>query len=286
MSGTRILPPSWMPNSQVEAVVLHWTGGTNSVSNLDLKHYHFIIPGSCQVQRGYHSIPDNQNLTDGKYAAHVKGFNAYMGKAVIGVSLCGMFGAKESPFNPGNYPITEDQWKCAALVVADLCERYGIAVDDRHVLQHGEVQEKRNRPQNGKWDCNKVPWSPQLTKPAVCNGFRGLVQAALNDSQPQVPTFPTLTVKVDSVTLETPGLWLPGRALAPLRALEKHFGWKILSLATQTARVRLADGSIQTFAFENIGGTGYVPVASVALALDWQKPDFDAVNRTVTLVTS
>jgi hypothetical protein len=91
-----------LPTVPVEAIVCHWTGGAAKVSQLDKKDYHFIVDQESEIHRGDHSIADNIPPLR-NYAPHCWHFNAFNGKAVIGVSVTGMGGgASESPFNAGN----------------------------------------------------------------------------------------------------------------------------------------------------------------------------------------
>ncbi|MGV3616435.1 MAG: N-acetylmuramoyl-L-alanine amidase [Fimbriimonas sp.] len=130
---SNLIPESWMPNASMRRVILHWTGGTNDASDLDREHYHLIIEGDGNLERGKHSIADNENTGDGRYAAHALNCN----QNSIGVSLCGMLGAQQSPYKGGKYEITRKQWATAARVVAELCDRYNIPVSPQTVLQHG-----------------------------------------------------------------------------------------------------------------------------------------------------
>jgi len=168
-----LLKPEWLPEIKFpkrkpHAIVVHWTGGASTCSELDKEHYHFIVEGDGDVIKGDCSIRDNCRPMSKNYAAHALNFNG----GAIGVSLCGMAGAKESPFNPGKYPINERQWDIAARVVAELCIKYGIAVTYETVLQHGEIQKNTGVAQRGKWDCCKLPWQPEWNSEQVCRDFR------------------------------------------------------------------------------------------------------------------
>src|SRR5690606_4721246 len=105
-SPANVIPTSWMPWAKMRGIVVHWSAGANKASALDKEHYHIIIEGDGALVRGDHTILDNQSAADGKYAAHTRGCNT----GFIGVSLAGMRGAKESPFNAGPSPITRAQW--------------------------------------------------------------------------------------------------------------------------------------------------------------------------------
>ena len=99
-----------------KGIVVHWTAGTNKVSDLDRKHYHFIVDGQGNVVQGIHSVEDNDNTSDGRYAAHTRGANT----GRIGVSMAGMRGAVESPFEAGPSPLTKPQWDAMVKLVKKL----------------------------------------------------------------------------------------------------------------------------------------------------------------------
>ena len=179
MKPKLLLPSLWTPSVPVAAIVCHWTAGTRSISSLDREHYHFIIDGIGQIHRGDRSIEDNVPPLR-NYAAHSRGFNASSGKAVIGVAVCGMAGARSFPkFSPGAHPISRVQMEVMAQLVAYLCEKYDVPVTPQTVLQHGEVQKNVGKIQLGKWDVCRWPWAPELTSEQVCSAFRGEVNANL-----------------------------------------------------------------------------------------------------------
>jgi hypothetical protein len=170
-----VIPPSWLPVCRMSRVVVHWTAGGPNVSAVDREHYHIIIDQELKLHRGDESISDNVNTADGDYAAHTRGLNT----GSIGVALTGMLNARESPFDPGPYPIKLDQWKLGARVVAELVKFYEIPLTPTTVLQHGEVQARLGIPQAGKWDIMKLPWDPTLPPSQVANLFRVEVQKHL-----------------------------------------------------------------------------------------------------------
>jgi hypothetical protein len=73
----------------------------------------------------------------------------------------------------------EAQWTTMAMVVAELCSFYGIAVTNTTVLGHGEVQANLGVAQNGKWDPMKLPWDTAKSVTQVGDEFRALVTANL-----------------------------------------------------------------------------------------------------------
>ncbi len=171
-----IVPSSWMPNCSMKRVITHWTAGGHKASDIDKAHYHILVESDGNLVRGTHSIKDNVSTGDNVYAAHVALFNT----GSIGVSICCMAGAKEKPFNAGNFPMTKKQWETMAQVVAELCDFYEIEVTEKTVLGHAEVPLFfPNKPQPGKWDPLVLPWDTSLTKSQVGEQFRSLVKAKM-----------------------------------------------------------------------------------------------------------
>jgi hypothetical protein len=79
-----------------------------------------------------------------------------------------MAGAIENPFNAGDYPMTETQWRVLAHVVAELCGAYSIPVSRETVLSHAEVQSTLDIAQSGKWDYTKLAFDPSISGALVC----------------------------------------------------------------------------------------------------------------------
>lgn len=177
-------------------IILHWTAGTNKASKLDKQHYHFIVEGDGTVVAG--DLPPEANLStkDGTYAAHTLNCNT----GSIGVALAAMAGAREAPFTAGRFPITPQQPKALARLVAKLCQSYSIPVTRETVLTHAEVQPTLKIAQRGKWD---ITWLPGMSKPegAVQTGdwLRGLIKAEMPAKPPATPTSPPTAKKPGSV---------------------------------------------------------------------------------------
>lgn len=171
-----VVPADWMPWAKMLRVIVHWTAGAHKASSLDKEHYHIMIEGDGNLVRGKHSIADNVSTADGVYAAHTKGCNS----GSIGVSLCGMAGAKESPFDRGNQPLTQAQWQKLPRVLADLCRRYAINPRRTTVLSHAEVEKTLGIKQAGKWDIRWIPGAVGLLAAKdVGDRFRAATQALL-----------------------------------------------------------------------------------------------------------
>lgn len=158
----------------MKRIIVHWTAGGPVASALDKSHYHFLIQQDLTIVEG--DLPPEANagpLAGKPYAAHTLNCNT----GSIGVSLCGMAGAVEAPFNPGIHPIKWAQVERLAVVLADLRKRYGIAIGRTTILSHAEVQPTLGIKQRGKWD---IAWLPDMTKPgdpvAVGDRIRAMVR--------------------------------------------------------------------------------------------------------------
>ena len=163
-----IVPPAWMPVCAMTYITLHWSGGIYEAQPHDKECYHILIESDGKLIRGDLPITANVSTADDNYAAHTANANTKN----IGICCCAMAGAKESPFNAGRYPLTEKQWLTSAKVAAELGAFYSIKPERTRMLSHGEWQSTMGVPQSGKWDINKLPWSPGLDKSEVNDLWR------------------------------------------------------------------------------------------------------------------
>lgn len=171
-----LVPLNWMPSCAMQRIIVHWTGGGHIPNASDKSHYHILIDGSGALVRGDHTIDDNLKTGDGDYAEHTYHLNT----GSIGVSLCGMRGAQESPFDRGTAPINEGQWNVLPKVLADLCRAYSIAVTPQTVLSHAEVQATLGVKQKQKWDIARLPWDLKTVGArAIGDQFRTATRALL-----------------------------------------------------------------------------------------------------------
>lgn len=169
----------------LKRIVIHWTGGAYKASSLDREHYHVMVEGDGNVVLGKHK-PEANLSTSTPYAAHVRGFNT----GSIGVALCAMHGADGWPtMQPGKYPITQKQLDKLAVVLADLCETYGIPVSRETMLTHAEVEEVHGITQRGKWD---IRWLPGASKVLDAKYVGDVIRASVEHelSGPAVPAQP------------------------------------------------------------------------------------------------
>jgi N-acetyl-anhydromuramyl-L-alanine amidase AmpD len=218
-----IVPDSWMPNCSMKRIILHWTAGVHKASSLDLAHYHILIENDGKLVRGTHSIKDNVSTGDNVYAAHTLRLNT----GSIGVSVCCMADAKESPFNPGLFPMTQTQWETMSQVVAELCKVYDIPVTPETVLGHGEVTKNLGINQRGKWDPMILPWDTSLSKKQVGDMFRQLVKDKMSgrSSQPETPA--SIKAIILGKTFREAQIFNE-KSIIKIRPVIEEFGWMIL----------------------------------------------------------
>jgi len=148
-----------VPKVTMDRIVMHWSAGNGKVSDLEKKHYHFIVAADGTVVPGTNPVESNiPPLKSGSYAAHTWKLNSNS----IGVAVSAMAGATERPWSPGRHPITKDQVEALASLVASLSIMYGIKVTPETVLTHAEVQPTLGVTQKAKWD---ITWLPGMDKP-------------------------------------------------------------------------------------------------------------------------
>lgn len=140
----------------MKRIIIHWTAGGWFPNATDKEHYHFLIDKNGKTINGKYKVEDNENCTDGKYAAHCGSGNT----GSIGVAMCGMFGFKNSK-NVGSYPLTKPQCEACFKLVAQLCKKYLINVNN--VLTHYEFGLSHpNTSSKGKIDIIYLPAYPEI----------------------------------------------------------------------------------------------------------------------------
>ena len=187
-----LISESWMPNCSMKRIILHWTAGRHKASDNDKSHYHIMIEDDGKLVRGTHSIKDNVSTGDNVYAAHVARKNT----GSIGVAVCCMQGARERPFNAGDFPMTRKQWEVMAQVTAELCDFYEIDVTTKTVLGHGEVAKYLGVPQGGKWDPMVLPFDTSLSKSTVGSLFRRMVKDLRENTSSMRETPASITANI------------------------------------------------------------------------------------------
>lgn len=192
------VPSTWMPECEMERIIVHWTAGAHKASEFDRGHYHILIEDDGRLVRGIPTIAQNAApMKKGVGAHHTLNCNT----GSIGVSLCCMGNAIESPFDAGNFPMTRAQWDALAPVLADLCKFYKISVTNKTVLSHAEVQVNLGIKQRQKWDISRLAFEPSIKGAKACGDiFRKQTRAAMagrkvavpeDGGEPDIPTVTT-----------------------------------------------------------------------------------------------
>ena len=160
----------------MKRIILHWSAGAHKASPLDRQHYHLMIEGDGNVVYGDKPISANAAPLSKNYAAHTASLNT----GSIGVAVCAMKDARQVPFDPGKYPITEAQLKALVREVARLAKGYNIPVTRKTILSHAEVQPTLGVAQAGKWDIAWIPGWPNATDPlGVGDCLRSMIRAEM-----------------------------------------------------------------------------------------------------------
>lgn len=176
-----LIPSAWLPSVRMERVIAHWTAGGHKATEFDRGHYHILIEGDGKLVKGIPSIALNVSPVKPGYAAHTLNCNS----GSIGVSLCCMAGATESPFHAGNAPMRSVQWDTLTYVLRELCARYSIPVTPRTVLSHAEVQSNLGIQQRGKWDFTRLPFALDVIGSKACGDKMRAAVSATGDTRPQ-----------------------------------------------------------------------------------------------------
>ena len=156
----------------VKRIVLHWSAGRYYPTEFEKNHYHYLIDADGNVYEGFYKPEDNDNCNDGKYAAHTGGGNT----GSIGVCMCGMYGYKSKTFC-GDFPFKANQFEACMKFVAELCEKYGLAINKNTVLTHYEFGQANPKTTSfGKIDITYIPSYPWVTKQDAGNFIRSKVR--------------------------------------------------------------------------------------------------------------
>jgi hypothetical protein len=272
-----LIKKDWLPSCSMKRVICHWTAGAHRASELDKAHYHILIEKDGKLVRGTHSIEDNVSTSDGVYAAHTLGANT----GSIGVSVCSMAGAVESPFSPGSNPMLEVQWRTMSRVVAELCRFYQIKVTPQTVLGHGEVQVNLGIEQKGKWDPMVLPWDTSMSHTQVGDFFRSLVQNFLDHGEDETEETPaSVTILLHGKKL-TDAFIANENAFLSATAANGAFGWTV-QLQTGNDVVMRIDGQDITLPALVRDGEVYFGLRELVTALSL-KGSWDPKTRTVTI---
>lgn len=172
----------------MKRIIIHWSAGGYTASDIDRQHYHYIIDGAGKVHHGNFPVVANEAPQKGKYAAHTLNCNT----GSIGVAVAAMAGAVERPFNAGSAPILPIQMQALAALCAKLGRDYSIAVSRETMLTHAEVQPTLGIKQRGKWDISWLPGMTAVGDPVLVGDK---IRAMIRDAAPQVTSKPVVVRK-------------------------------------------------------------------------------------------
>ena len=140
-----------------KGIILHWTAGNYTPCVTDLSHYHFIIDKEGKIYKGKYNPQDNENCTDGRYAAHCGGGNT----GRIGIAICCRKDTKTVP--------TQKQVEAMCKVAAECCIKYGL--QPKQVQTHAEFGlDHPTTTSYGKIDINSLPYV-NLTGVKPCGDY-------------------------------------------------------------------------------------------------------------------
>lgn len=133
-------------------------------NSTEFQHYHYLIDKDGVIHEGVYKPEDNENCTDGRYAAHTGGGNT----GSIGVALCGMLGYN-SPQDVGAYPLTSKQVEAGFKLCATLIKKYNLQLSN--VITHYEFGKLHpDTSSAGKIDITYLPPYPDV-KAEEMGGF-------------------------------------------------------------------------------------------------------------------
>lgn len=194
-----MLNPDWLPKVPMRRIHWHWTAGTNQPNATDRKAYHLLIDGDGNWHKGVPGIELNSGGIKPGYAAHTLNANS----DAIGISLCGMAGAVEAPFNPGRWPIRPAQIDALVEGCRILGQTYAIPITRKTMLSHAEVQPTLGIAQRNKWDWTRLPDEVTPLRGGIAIGDWIRARIALAGDAPVDATTPLPTGAMLRVTAST-----------------------------------------------------------------------------------
>jgi N-acetyl-anhydromuramyl-L-alanine amidase AmpD len=157
----------------MKRIIIHWTAGTNQPNNVDKEHYHYLIDGDGKIHQGKYKPEDNENCSDGRYAAHTGGGNT----GSIGISMCGMFIPAKSDLRQTKFPLTRKQCEACFKLCADVAKKYGIPITAQNIMTHYEFGKSHpNTSSAGKIDIIYLPPYPEQTADKIGDFIRNKIR--------------------------------------------------------------------------------------------------------------
>ena len=162
----------------MKRIILHWTAGANQPCNTDLQHYHYLINKDGIIIKGKFPVSANEVCKTDKsgnalYAAHCGGGNT----GSIGVSMCGMYVPAKSDIKNTKFPLTKIQCEVTFKLVAELCKKYNLPVNNQTVMTHYEFGKTHpNTLSAGKIDIIYLPPYPEVKQAEIGDFIRNKVK--------------------------------------------------------------------------------------------------------------
>lgn len=154
----------------MKRIIIHWTASGYQPNSTDYEHYHYLINVDGLVVKGKYSPEDNENCSDGEYAAHTGGGNT----GSIGVAMCGMLGYKNRG-DVGSYPLKAKQVEACFKLCAQLARAYDIPVEN--IMTHYEFGKLHpDSASAGKIDITYLPSHPEVRANEVGGFIRGKIR--------------------------------------------------------------------------------------------------------------
>jgi len=156
----------------MKRIIIHWTAGTGSPNSTDKKHYHYLIDFKGGVYNGAFKPEDNEDCSDGCYAAHTGGGNT----GSVGIALCGMYGFVSS-VKCGKYPLTKTQCEAMFKLCAQIAKKYNIKISQDTVMTHYEFGLKHpDTSSKGKIDIIYLPPYKDVAKSEIGDFIRNKIK--------------------------------------------------------------------------------------------------------------
>ena len=148
----------------MKRIIYHWSGGSYRPNDTDKNHYHYLIDDIGNVFAGKYKVEDNENCSDGLYAAHTGGGNTES----IGIAFLGMFGFV-SKYCMGRFPLTKVQCEAGWKLGAKLIKKYHIDLNNSLCIQthYGFGQRNPHTQSAGKIDIIYLPPYPEIEKEEI-----------------------------------------------------------------------------------------------------------------------
>ena len=155
----------------MQRIIIHHTGGSYTPNDTDMKAYHLLVDNRGQIYEGFYKISDNEDCTDGKYAAHTKLGNT----GSIGIAACCNYGYTIKK-KQSIYPFTKQQFDKIIDLCTKLCKEYDL--DEGDVYTHYWFDKCKGIKQ-GKSDITYIPWRPDIEPDKVVYYFRSEIKKRL-----------------------------------------------------------------------------------------------------------